>query len=62
MAIKLKLSHPAITSFAEISPKSPLSPSVRRGDTRGSPASKWVHFAMVDSEELGVSSRRSTKP
>jgi general L-amino acid transport system substrate-binding protein len=52
----------------EIISKEPLGPAVRQGDEQWFNIVKWVHFAMVNAEELGVSSRtiddalRSQKP
>jgi general L-amino acid transport system substrate-binding protein len=48
--------------------KEPLSPAVRQGDETWSLIVKWTQFAMVNAEELGVSSKtldaalKSTKP
>jgi general L-amino acid transport system substrate-binding protein len=41
----------------EIISKEPLGPSVRHGDDQWFDIVKWVHFAMVNAEELGVSSK-----
>jgi general L-amino acid transport system substrate-binding protein len=38
----------------EIISKEPLGPMVRQGDTQWFTAIKWVHFALVNAEELGV--------
>ena len=52
----------------DIISKEPLGPAVRQGDPQWLNIVKWTHFAMVNAEELGVSSRtiddalRSTKP
>jgi general L-amino acid transport system substrate-binding protein len=55
---KLKLSNPGDhVILPEIISKEPLSPAVRRGDDQWLAIVKWVHFAMVDAEELGVSSK-----
>jgi general L-amino acid transport system substrate-binding protein len=40
----------------EVISKEPLGPSVRHGDQRWSDIVKWTHFAMVEAEELGVTS------
>lgn len=40
----------------EIISKEPLGPSVRQGDTQWFNIAKWTLFAMVNAEELGVSS------
>jgi general L-amino acid transport system substrate-binding protein len=39
----------------EIISKEPLSPAVRQGDDAWEDIVRWVHYAMVDAEELGVS-------
>jgi len=41
----------------EIISKEPLGPSVRHGDDQWFDIVKWVHFAMVDAEDLGVNSK-----
>lgn len=52
----------------EIISKEPLTPVVRHGDDQWFDVAKWIHFAMVNAEELGVSSKnvdealRSEKP
>jgi general L-amino acid transport system substrate-binding protein len=52
----------------DIISKEPLGPAVRFGDDQWLNIVKWTHFAMVNAEELGVSSSsiddalRSTKP
>ncbi len=38
----------------EIISKEPLSPAVRQGDDGWEDLVRWVHYAMVDAEELGV--------
>jgi general L-amino acid transport system substrate-binding protein len=38
----------------EIISKEPLGPSVRQGDSQWFTIVKWVHFALLDAEELGV--------
>ena len=40
----------------DIISKEPLGPAVRRDDMAWLTIVKWVHLAMVDAEELGVSS------
>jgi general L-amino acid transport system substrate-binding protein len=48
--------------------KEPLAPAVRQGDTQWFNLVRWTHFAMVNAEELGVTSKniddalRSAKP
>ena len=39
----------------EIISKEPLSPAVRQGDDAWEDLVRWVHYGMVDAEELGVS-------
>jgi general L-amino acid transport system substrate-binding protein len=57
-AEKLKLSAPADhVILPEIISKEPLAPSVRRGDDQWMTLVRWVQFAMLDAEELGVSSK-----
>ncbi len=41
----------------EIISKEPLGPSVRHGDDQWFDVVKWVHYAMVSAEELGVTSK-----
>jgi general L-amino acid transport system substrate-binding protein len=38
----------------EIISKEPLGPSVRQGDSQWFTLVKWVHFALLDAEELGI--------
>jgi general L-amino acid transport system substrate-binding protein len=55
---KLKLSNPGEhVILPEIISKEPLAPAVRHGDDQWLAIVKWVHFAMVNAEELGVSSK-----
>jgi len=57
-AEKLKLSNPADhVILPEIISKEPLAPAVQRGDDQWLTLVKWVQFAMLDAEELGVSSK-----
>jgi general L-amino acid transport system substrate-binding protein len=39
--------------------KEPLSLAVREGDERWFDLVRWVHFALVDAEELGVASNNA---
>jgi general L-amino acid transport system substrate-binding protein len=54
--------------LADVISKEPLGPAVRRDDPEWSQIVKWVNFAMLDAEELGVSSKtlddalRSSRP
>ena len=68
-AEKLKLANPADhVILPEIISKEPLAPAVRRGDDQWLVLVRWVQFAMLDAEELGVSSKtvdealKSTQP
>ena len=57
-AVRLKLSNPADNVvLPEIISKEPLSPAVRRGDDQWFVIVKWTLFAMLNAEELGVSSK-----
>jgi general L-amino acid transport system substrate-binding protein len=54
----LKLNNPADhVILPEIISKEPLGPVVRQGDDQWADIVKWVYFAMVNAEELGVSSK-----
>ncbi len=54
-AERLKLTNPDDhIVLPEIISKEPLGPSVRQGDAQWGDVVKWVHFAMVTAEELGV--------
>ncbi len=55
---RLKLANPD-DSFVlpEIISKEPLGPAVRQGDDQWFNLVKWVAFAMLDAEELGVASK-----
>jgi general L-amino acid transport system substrate-binding protein len=57
-AEKLKLSNASDhVILPEIISKEPLAPAVRQGDSQWLTLVKWVQFAMLDAEELGVSSK-----
>jgi general L-amino acid transport system substrate-binding protein len=57
-AERLKLSAPNDHMILpEIISKEPLGPAVRHGDDQWLNIVKWTHFAMVNAEELGVSSK-----
>ena len=45
----------------EIISKEPLGPAVRHGDDQWFDVVKWVHFAMVNAEELDVNSKNVTE-
>lgn len=54
-ARRLKLANPKDHKvLPEIISKEPLGPVVREGDDQWFDIVKWVHFAMVNAEELGV--------
>jgi len=54
-ALRLKLVKPAdAVVLPEIISKEPLGPLVRSSDTQWFNLVKWVHFAMLNAEELGV--------
>ena len=56
-AQRLKLSHPADHAILpEVIAREPLGPAVRQGDDQWLELVKWVHFAMLDAEEDGVTS------
>ena len=57
-SVRLKLSNPADNVvLPEIISKEPLAPAVRRGDDQWFDVVKWTLFAMLNAEELGVSSK-----
>src|SRR2546430_2679974 len=43
--------------LSEVISKEPLGPAVRHGDDQWFDLVKWVHFAMINAEELGVNSK-----
>ena len=56
-AQRLKLTNPADhVVLPEIISKEPLGPVVRQGDDQWFNLVKWTHFAMVNAEELGITS------
>jgi general L-amino acid transport system substrate-binding protein len=68
-AERLKLANPDDhVILPEVISKEPLAPAVRQGDDQWFNIVKWTHFAMLNAEELGVSSTtldealRSEKP
>lgn len=68
-AERLKLDKPGDhVILADVISKEPLGPVVRQGDDGWLMIVKWTHFAMLNAEELGVSSKNidqalaSTKP
>ncbi len=57
-AEKLKLTNPNDhVILPEVISKEPLGPVVRHGDDQWFDIVKWTHFAMVNAEELNVSSK-----
>ena len=68
-AVRLRLGSPDDhVVLPDIISKEPLGPFVRFGDDQWLGIVKWAHFAMVNAEELGVSSKtidealKSNKP
>jgi general L-amino acid transport system substrate-binding protein len=57
-ASRLRLASPDDhVVLPEIISKEPLGPAVRHGDDQWFDIVKWVHFAMLNAEELGVSQK-----
>jgi general L-amino acid transport system substrate-binding protein len=57
-AEKLKLSNASDhVILPEVISKEPLGPLVRHGDDQWFDLVKWIHYAMLNAEELGVSSK-----
>src|SRR5438552_7413328 len=57
-AERLKLANPADHAvLPEVISKEPLGPMVRHGDDQWFDIVKWTLYAMVDAEELGISSK-----
>ena len=57
-AERLKLTKPdEHVILPDVISKEPLGPVVRQGDDQWFTIVKWTHFAMVNAEELGVSSK-----
>lgn len=58
-ALRLDLSKPTDhTILADVISKEPLGPVVRQGDEQWFNIVKWVHFAMLNADELGVHSAK----
>ena len=56
-AIRLGLSAPdEHVVLPEVISKEPLGPVVRQGDDQWFSVVKWVHFAMINAEEMGITS------
>ena len=57
-AQRLALAKPADhVILPDVISKEPLGPAVRQDDSHWAELVKWVHFAMINAEELGVSSK-----
>ncbi len=57
-AIRLKMKTPdENVVLPEVISKEPLGPAVRQGDDQWFDVVSWVHYAMVNAEELGVTSK-----
>ena len=57
-AYRLKMADPgSVVILPEIISKEPLSPAVRKGDQQWTDVVRWVQFAMVNAEELGITSK-----
>ena len=55
--LRLKLAHPeAYTILPTVISKEPLGPAVRQGDDNWFDIVKWTLFALVNAEELGLTS------
>ncbi len=54
-SLRLTLAHPDDhVVLPEIISKEPLGPAVRQGDDKWAHVVRWVHYALLDAEELGV--------
>lgn len=54
-ALRLEMTKPTEhTILADVISKEPLGPVVRQGDVQWFNVVKWVHFAMLNADELGV--------
>lgn len=61
-AERLRLSHPGnAIILPDIISKEPLGPVTRADDFAWFTVVKWVNFALVNAEELGISSRNTTE-
>jgi general L-amino acid transport system substrate-binding protein len=57
-ALRLRLARPADhVILPDVISKEPLGPAVRKDDIEWLDIVKWVHFALINAEELGVSSK-----
>ncbi|HRF10471.1 MAG TPA: amino acid ABC transporter substrate-binding protein [Xanthobacteraceae bacterium] len=60
-AIRLELAKPnEHTILADVISKEPLGPAVRKGDEQWFDVVKWVNFAMLNADELGVHNAKLT--
>ena len=54
-SVRIKQANPADhIVLPDIISKEPLGPSVRQGDSQWFTIVKWVHFALLNAEELGI--------
>jgi general L-amino acid transport system substrate-binding protein len=61
-ALRLRLAKPADhVILPDVISKEPLGPAVRKDDIEWLDIVKWVHFALINGEELGVSSKTITQ-
>ncbi|MAX32950.1 amino acid ABC transporter substrate-binding protein, PAAT family [Onishia taeanensis] len=59
-ALRIKLSDPdSAKVLPEVISKEPLGPVVRQGDDQWFNAVKWTLFAMINAEEMGISSENA---
>lgn len=59
-AYRLKVANPQdFAVLPELISKEPLGPAVRRGDEAWANIVRWAHYAMVNAEELGISSENA---
>ena len=57
-ALRIKLSKPDdAVVLPEVISKEPLAPAVRQGDEQWANLIKWTVFALVNAEEMGVTSK-----
>ena len=60
--LKLKMSNPnSVIVLPEIISKEPLGPVVRQGDDNWFNVVRWTMFALLEAEELGISSSNADK-
>jgi general L-amino acid transport system substrate-binding protein len=57
-SMRLRLSKPSShVILPDVISKEPRGPAVRQGDDQWAVIVKWIHFAMINAEELGVTSK-----